>query len=71
MAERRFAVGGNMGKKANKKSKATASVKRTEKVMRKPMQIISMRAEATDPQGSYTGVCADPLEKPVQDADDL
>lgn len=25
----------------------------------------------TDPQGSYTGVPADPREKPVQDADDL
>ena len=25
----------------------------------------------TDPYGSYTGRGADPLEKPVQDADDL
>jgi len=25
----------------------------------------------TDPQGSYTGVPADPAEKPIQDADDL
>ena len=25
----------------------------------------------TDPQGSYTGTCKDPYEKPVQDADDL
>lgn len=25
----------------------------------------------TDPQGSYTGRCEDPYEKPVQDADDL
>lgn len=24
-----------------------------------------------DPDGSYTGVCADPYEKPVQDVDDL
>ncbi|MGN0813231.1 MAG: hypothetical protein ACI4MQ_06975 [Candidatus Coproplasma sp.] len=24
-----------------------------------------------DPFGSYTGICADPGEKPVQDADDL
>ncbi len=24
-----------------------------------------------DPQGSYTGVPLEPLEKPVQDADDL
>ncbi len=25
----------------------------------------------TDPNGSYTGRCDDPLEKPIQDADDL
>ena len=25
----------------------------------------------TDPFGSYSGHCADPYEKPVQDADDL
>ena len=25
----------------------------------------------TDPFGSYTGVCEEPKEKPVQDADDL
>ena len=25
----------------------------------------------TDPQGSWTGVPADPTEKPVQDTDDL
>ena len=24
-----------------------------------------------DPFGSYTGLCADPYEQPVQDADDL
>ena len=25
----------------------------------------------TDPNGSYTGRCVDPCEKPIQDADDL
>ena len=25
----------------------------------------------TDPLGSYTGIPADPTEKPIQDADDL
>lgn len=29
------------------------------------------QAVKTDPQGSYTGVPANPEEKPVQDADDL
>ena len=27
--------------------------------------------KAVDPMGSYTGVPADPMEQPVQDADDL
>lgn len=31
----------------------------------------SMKSADTDPNGSYTGVCEDPYEKPVQDADDL
>lgn len=29
------------------------------------------KPDAFDPMGSYTGVPADPKEKPVQDADDL
>ena len=31
----------------------------------------AMRDEEGDPQGSWTGVPADPEETPVQDADDL
>lgn len=30
-----------------------------------------MPQSATDPQGSWTGVPADPYDVPVQDADDL
>ena len=30
-----------------------------------------VRRPLLDPMGSYTGIPADPLEKPVQDADDL
>jgi len=30
-----------------------------------------LRSKKTDPQGSYTGCPVNPLEKPVQDADDL
>lgn len=33
--------------------------------------IITMQNCATDPNGSYTGVPENPLEVPVQDADDL
>lgn len=29
------------------------------------------QAQKTDPQGSWTGVPADPYDTPVQDADDL
>jgi hypothetical protein len=42
------------------------SKKHKDKKQAKPMQSIQ-----TDPFGSYTGVPADPNEKPVQDADDL
>ena len=31
----------------------------------------SLQSPRTDPQGSWTGVPADPEDKPVQDADDL
>ena len=36
-----------------------------------PLPAAQMRADMTDPQGSYTGRPAEPGEKPVQDADDL
>lgn len=51
--------------KKNKKNKKESEV------MEKPMEIISMMASKTDPNGSYTGVPKNPDEKPVQDADDL
>lgn len=40
-----------------------------EKLKTKPL--VSFQEEATDPQGSWTGVPADPHEVPVQDADDI
>ena len=39
--------------------------------MKKAEMLTDMRSTETDPYGSYTGVPADPKEKPVQDADDL
>lgn len=33
--------------------------------------LVDFQAAKTDPQGSWTGVPADPYEVPVQDADDL
>ncbi len=34
-------------------------------------KIIAMSSSSTDPNGSYTGVPENPMEKPVQDVDDL
>lgn len=48
----------------NKKSEKKAPVKKTE-------VLSDFYSPNTDPQGSYTGKCIDPYEKPVQDADDL
>lgn len=39
--------------------------------MKKAEMLTDMRSTETDPYGSYTGVPADPKEKPIQDADDL
>lgn len=41
------------------------------KPTRRAMELTDFCDERTDPMGSYTGRPADPLEKPVQDADDL
>jgi len=48
----------------NKKSVKKAPAKSTE-------VLSDFYSPDTDPQGSYTGKCEDPYEKPVQDADDL
>ena len=39
--------------------------------MAEAMAMTEYQEDATDPQGSYTGVPANPDELPVQDADDL
>ncbi len=41
------------------------------KPMNKAMNITRDQFSKTDPQGSWTGVPANPAERPVQDADDL
>ncbi|MGN0597866.1 MAG: hypothetical protein ACI4J1_11140 [Ruminiclostridium sp.] len=47
------------------------SQKNEDKVMEKPLKIISFEAAKSDPNGSYTGKPINPYEKPVQDVDDL
>ncbi len=40
--------------------------------MKKAMEVANTSSAKTiDPYGMYTGVPKDPMEKPVQDADDL
>lgn len=41
------------------------------KIFLPPLPGIPFMRSDTDPQGSYTGVPEERLEKPVQDADDL
>lgn len=57
-----------MEKNRDEKSRDEKNEKR---VMKKPMEIISLKDDACDPNGSYTGICEQPDETPVQDADDL
>ena len=45
--------------------------KKKDRPMEKALDLINLSAFPTDPQGSYTGQPLDPMEKPVQDADDL
>ena len=55
-------------KKQSAKAKIPSDKSR---VMKKAMKVIAMKDSSTDPFGSYTGVCKDVFEVPVQDADDL
>ena len=40
-------------------------------IMGRALGVTAMRGSDFDPDGSYTGVCDNIYEKPVQDADDL
>ncbi len=62
--------------KTNEKRREKANLKKIFGKKTDPMQKALEIAETakhplTDPYGMYTGVPADPKEKPVQDADDL
>ena len=59
-----------MSKKKEKKAKSKIPSDKS-RVMKKAMKVIAMKDSSTDPFGSYTGVCKDVFEVPVQDADDL
>lgn len=59
-----------MSKQKSKSAKAKIPPDKS-RVMKKAMKVIAMKDSATDPFGSYTGICKDVFEVPVQDADDL
>lgn len=52
----------------DEKNKKQCSMENMQKLVE---SIIEMPPSDTDPEGSYTGRPVDPLEKPIQDADDL
>ena len=54
-----------MNRCRKEKTRATA------RIMRRALGVTAMRGSDFDPDGSYTGVCDNIYEKPVQDADDL
>lgn len=47
------------------------NVRNIQNMMKEPLNVFSLEAPMTDPNGSYTGVPINPFEEPVQDADDL
>lgn len=47
------------------------SAKKQQRIDAVVEMMTTMQKPETDPQGMYTGVPADPYEKPIQDADDL
>jgi hypothetical protein len=46
-------------------------IKYMNKVMEKPLEIVSGQQSKCDPDGSYTGIPTDGSTFPTQDADDL
>lgn len=55
----------------NKNDIGAKKTKKTVKNCELVNSIVNIPPSKSDPNGSYTGNCMDPFEKPVQDADDL
>ncbi|MEA4993049.1 hypothetical protein SDC9_62409 [bioreactor metagenome] len=51
--------------------KRQSRAKTNQTPMEQARAMTDFSSQQTDPQGSYTGRPADPLDPPVQDADDL
>ena len=54
-----------------KRDESLQKRKNTARIMRRALGVMALRSSDFDPDGSYTGVCDNIFEKPVQDADDL
>ena len=60
-----------MDKKREKPETPEESIAKEMRVMNKSIRMAALRRSRFDPNGSYTGVCENLYDEPVQDADDL
>ena len=60
-----------MDKKREKQEKLDENTEKQMKVMNTSIKMAALRRSRFDPNGSYTGVCENLYDEPVQDADDL
>ena len=60
-----------MDKKREEQEKLDENPAKQMKVMTTSIRMAALRRSRFDPNGSYTGVCENLYDEPVQDADDL
>ena len=60
-----------MDKKREKQEKLDENTAKQMKVMNTSIKMAALRRSRFYPNGSYTGVCENAYDEPVQDADDL
>ena len=60
-----------MDKKREEQEKFDENTAKQMKVMNTSIKMAALRRSRFDPNGSYTGVCENLYDEPVQDADDL
>ena len=61
----------NQENKQTKNSRLKIAVIQRTAALPKALKTVNNFYSSDDPFGSYTGICADKRERPVQDADDL
>ena len=60
-----------MDKKREEQEKLDESTAKQMRVMNTSIRMAALRRSRFDPNGSYTGVCENLYDEPVQDSDDL